>query len=301
MLSPVCRRAVNAALCIAVIAGCGVPTYMRVGDGASQEASAGGTGGRDVGGAPGSGGTILVGSGGVPGSGGAPASGGTAGGGGRGSGGAGSGGRGSGGAGGAGSMCPSRITPATGLVTEFADWSAAAGKWGPAGGLQGGRLAYAGTSSTAAADVDATAQNLRFTANVVAGGYAGGGITFDTCASAGTNTAVQFSLLGSTGGCVLEYQVQTFSQRPTTEVPPGGCTGTCRVYPRKAGIATPTSATVKTMVIVRFSELLGWTAANHDEVVGMVWQVTSPPTDGGVQLPCAVDMRVDDVRFVTAP
>jgi hypothetical protein len=80
---------------------------------------------------------------------------------------------------------------------------------------------------------------------------------------------------------------------PSSEIPPGSCTGTCQNYPRKTNIAVPNSTTVKTIVVVPFAELLPAAAATANEMVGMVWQVTPAA--------CTVDMRIYDVRFVVSP
>ena len=79
---------------------------------------------------------------------------------------------------------------ADGQVVDFsaAQWNSTTAKWCDADGLDGGLTSYAGTSSTAAAAVDTTAQNLKLNFMVVAGGYAGGRVNFDSCVDAGPST-----------------------------------------------------------------------------------------------------------------
>ena len=73
------------------------------------------------------------------------------------------------------------------------------------------------------------AGNLHHTATLIAGGYAGAGLSFGVCATAAAHNAVQFSITGSLGGCALEFQAQTYSEQlaqtaaaataPVTETP----------------------------------------------------------------------------------
>jgi hypothetical protein len=207
--------------------------------------------------------------------------------------------------------CASPVAGASsGLLTDFSTttWNNTTGNWGVAP-LIGSKFSYAGPAavdggamSTATAAVDTTAQNLHFTATVEPAGYAGAGLSFDECATAGAFNAIQFTLLGTTGGCALELQLQTFDQKPTTGSPAGGCTGTCQNYPKKTNLPLPTSTTVKTTVTVGLNttDLPLWTAADASELVGLQWQVTVPaPADGGAQTACTVDLRIDDITFIT--
>lgn len=196
----------------------------------------------------------------------------------------------------------------SGLLTDFSStyWSNTTGKWGMAPVI-GGKFSYAGPAavdgaamSTATATVDTAAQNLQFTATVEPAGYAGVGLSFDECATVGTFNAVQFTLLGTTGGCALEVQVQTYDEKPTTQSPAGGCTANCS-YRAKTNLALPTSDTDKTTVTVGLNatDLPGWTDIEAAQIVGLQWQVTVPaPVDGGSQTACTVDMRIDDVTFL---
>jgi hypothetical protein len=223
--------------------------------------------------------------------------------------GGGSGGSG-GGTGGATTLsCANALAPqAGGLLTDFSDYNMGSGKWGPVGSLRGSRFSYAapamdgGLASTASWAIDTTAADadLHFTATVEPSAYAGVGLSFDACATLAGYSGLRFAISGSLGGCALELQIQTFSQKPTNENPAGGCDRSlmdCYAFPRKLMVAMPTSTDMT--ITVPFAELEGWTAANAAEVVGIQWQVTVPAVeDGGVQTACSVDLRIDDVAFV---
>jgi hypothetical protein len=221
--------------------------------------------------------------------------------GGSGMGGASMGGSGMGGSGVGGSTggldCNAALQPNTGgLVTSFADWNVATGHWGPTtGGLRGSKFAFGGGPADASiptetATVDTTAQNLRLQLGVVAGGYAGGGVSFDSCVTASMYTQLQFTISGSTGGCPYQVQLQTFGQRPATLNPPGGCTANCSQYPAATGLTSPTTTSMP--ITVPFSSFTGLTAAMETELVGIQWQVNS---GSGA---CTVDIRIDDIKFL---
>jgi hypothetical protein len=57
-------------------------------------------------------------------------------------------------------------------------------------------------------------------------------------------------------------------------------------------VTAPGGATVT--VTVPLTSFSGWTAAMSAEVIGVQWQVMSPPTPRA----CAPDFRIDDVKFV---
>jgi hypothetical protein len=195
--------------------------------------------------------------------------------------------------------CSAALQPTGGLVTSFADYSNATGQWGPAGGLQGSRFAYGGGPADASvptetATVDVVAQNLRLQLSVLANGYAGGGISFDSCVTAAAYTQLQFTITGTLDGCPYQVQLQTFEQRPTTLNPPGGCTSNCNRYPPATGLATPNGVgTTPVTVTIPFTSFSGWTSNMATELVGIQWQVNSSP--GACS---AVDIRIDDVKFV---
>jgi hypothetical protein len=213
--------------------------------------------------------------------------------------GAGTGGAASGTGGAAALACQSpSAAPAT--LTDFSDWNPTSGKWGSANSVIGGIFQYNSTGSTlqvaVAAKPGATGDNaLHFSGTVVpamtGGGYAGGGLSFDVCATAAAYTGIGFTVSGSTGGCALELQLQTYSTKPATNG--GGCQTGCVS-------AGKTNLTVPGPVTVSFSDLsaAGPGPFSAAELVGIQWQLTIPPgVAGAPQAPCTVDMYVDDVTF----
>jgi hypothetical protein len=201
--------------------------------------------------------------------------------------------------------CGATATPTNGNVTDFSDWNNTMGKWGVAPGLRGTRYGYSspsmdgGPPSTNVVMVDATLQNLSFTGSVEPAGYAGAGLGFDVCGNVSGYTGLQFSYSGTLGGCALEIQLVTFSQKPTDQNPAGGCDRTvtsCFNFPKKTMLPEPTATL--TPITIPFAEMTGWTAANATEIVGIQWQVTVPPPVDGGQTTCAIDLRFDDIKFV---
>ena len=242
-------------------------------------------GARGTGGATGSGG--AVGTGGRTGTGGGTGSGGAVG----------TGGSGTGGV--SGFSCSTPVM-ATATLTDFSDWNGTTGRWGTAPGITGRIFGYHGAASTHTATVDTTAGAFHLTGTVMpatpttSDGYIGGGLQFDSCATAASFTGIQFDVAGSTGGCLLEVQLQTYADRPATQSPSGGCASACS-SPVKRNLAT--SGTVTAM----FGDLTGGAPSPFSaaELVQIQWQLTIPPgVDGGIQTPCTVDMTFDNVKFV---
>ena len=274
---------------------------------------AGGSAGR--GGSTGAGGS--AGRGGASGTAGSTGRGGTGGTAGRGGGGGSTGGagnRGTGGRGGAGgNSCPlggrldctsaGSLNLADGQVADFsaAEWNSTAAKWCDADGLDGGLSSYAGTPSTAAAAIDATAQNLKLSLMVVAGGYAGGRVNFDSCVDARAFNSIQFTAsvtAGSLTGCTWQVQLQTQDQRPSTLTNPTGgtcssTTTTCERYPAATLAAATATATTFTVRFSSFNNPSTSAIATPSQIVGLQWQVDS---GGGA---CTVELRIDSIRFVT--
>ena len=195
--------------------------------------------------------------------------------------------------------------PADGQVVDFsaAQWNSTTSRFCDAAGLDGGLSTYAGTSSTAMAAVDTTMRNLRLNFMVVAGGYAGGRVNFDSCVDARTFNSVQFTASvsgGAIGGCAWQIQLQTQDQRPSTATNPMGGTcnaamTTCERYPA-ATLAAPTAtATMYTTRFTAFNNPAASTIATPSQIVGLQWQVNSNNGTGT----CTVEIRVDNVRFVT--
>lgn len=125
--------------------------------------------------------------------------------------------------------------------------------------------------------------------------YAGGGIHFDSCLDTTTYKGVQFILTGSSGGCAVYFELQTYSAEPINER--GGCASYCFHFPRIAVTPHPTPITVY------FSDVAGTgmpssAAAIASEVMGLRWQVELPSgVDAGVAT-CSFNLAVDDVRLV---
>ena len=207
-------------------------------------------------------------------------------------------------------------TLADGHVTNLSmrEWNMTDGKYCNVSGLRGSVFSYSGPApedggapiSSHAHGVDAPAENFRLTLMAGPGGYAGGGISFDHCVNAASFNALRFSAWVSGGdltGCTFHAYLQTFEQRPASPAPPGGCTAaTCYSFPASPDLAP--LATTPTTFTVPFSMLTS--SATHTnpipgQIVGLQWQVNSGPApeDGGIQPTCTVEIRIDDVDFVT--
>jgi len=250
------------------------------------------------------------------GTGGASASGGASGAGGA-AGGAGAGGHagggGSGGASGAGGYtCPAggvldcsssgALKLAGGQVTDFssAQWGSATQFCDP-GGLRGHVFSYSGASPSAAtAAVDTTAQNLKLDLTVAAQGYAGGGLSFESCVNASAFTSVQFTASvtsGSLTGCVWQVQLETQDQRDATATDPTGgtCTSNCYRYPAVTNLATPaTGGSAYSETFTLFNNPASSTIATPTQVTGIQWQVNSGSSGTGT---CTVELRIAGVSF----
>lgn len=199
------------------------------------------------------------------------------------------------------------LTPAAdGQIVDFstAQWNATTSKWCDARGLGGSLSSFAGTASTAAAAVDTTAQNLKLNFTVGAGQYAGGRINFDSCVDARSFNSLQFTATvtaGSLTNCAWQAQLETQDQRPSTLTNPmgGTCnatTTTCERYPAATLAAATTTATTFTTRFTAFTSQSGSTIATAGQIVGIQWQVNSGNNGGGT---CTVELRIDNVRFVT--
>jgi hypothetical protein len=201
--------------------------------------------------------------------------------------------------------CSAAVVPADGAVTDFSDYSPSAGRWGSPSGLYGAIYGYNGANgSTMKGAVEGTPTGLHLTGSVVANDYAGGGLGFNVCASVATFTQIQFDISGpGAPGCDLELQIQTFDQRPTSQTPPGGCTGSCYNFPvvKKVVDVSSAIATPMTVTKVLASDVSDWSAANAKQVVGIQWQFTgtniAPDPDGGVAA-CPVDVTITNIKFL---
>lgn len=196
------------------------------------------------------------------------------------------------------------MTPG-GQVVDFSalEWGATPNKWCDVNGLDGDTFAYAGTPSTSTVAVDTTARNLRLNFTVTAGQYAGGGVSFDSCVDASFFNAISFTAsvtAGSLTGCVWQVQLQTQDQRPSNLIDPTGgtCnpdagTGGCYRYPA-ATLAMPVAATY-VVPFTSFNNPSSSTIPAAMQIVGVQWQANSQSGTGT----CTVELRVDNVRFVT--
>ncbi len=214
--------------------------------------------------------------------------------------------------------CTAPLMLADGVVTDFSamQWSASLGKYCDSSGLRGSPFGFVGVSTSDAgqtlggmAAVDTTARNLKLTLGVAPGSYAGAGISFESCVDASAFNAFQFSASitsGSLDGCVWQVQLQTQEERPTTQTSPSGGTCdatamTCYSFPAAINLAAPTAT--PTTVTVPFADFtLNTSATMAKQVVGIQWQANSAPPvdpDGGAQLGCNVEIRIDDIKFVT--
>jgi len=196
------------------------------------------------------------------------------------------------------------MTPG-GHVVDFSalEWNTATNTWCDVNGLDGDTFAYAGAAPSAStAVVDTTARNLRLNFTVSAGQYAGGGISFDSCVDASSFNAISFTASVTSGnltGCVWQVQLQTQDQRPSTATDPTG--GTCN--PNGAGgcyrfPAAPLTMPVAASYVVPFTAFnnpASSAIATPTQVVGVQWQANSSSGTGT----CTVELRIDDVRFVT--
>ncbi len=201
--------------------------------------------------------------------------------------------------------CSPGIDPTTTLLSDFSSstWNATTGKWGTIGMLTGSKFNYVGPmGSTMTATVDSTAMNLVLMGSVAVSDYAGGGLSFDSCVNTSTHTGFKFTLGGTSDGCDVLFQVQTFSQQAQSNK--GGCdssiSGNCYHFPQlKVQIGTDP-------ITVHFSDLAGTgmptdAAGIGHEMVGLQWQFQYPmQADGGTpQAACSgVNMTIDDVQFV---
>jgi hypothetical protein len=146
------------------------------------------------------------------------------------------------------------------------------------------------------AKVEGTTPGLHLVGSVPSNGYAGGGLTFLSCVTVGTNTKISFDAYGSAGSCAIEMQLQTFDQRPNDLSPPGGCVKAsdgsgCFTFPRKSQVVSlaTTVAAPGTAVSATLSSLTNWSAAAGTQIVGLQWQFTGA---------CSIDATFTNIKFV---
>jgi hypothetical protein len=176
------------------------------------------------------------------------------------------------------------------------------GNWGSTAGVYGSLFSYNSDGppkSTLGLAVDGANPALHLTGSVnpamMNGGYAGAGLSFKVCATAAAYKGIQFAMAGSTGGCALELQLQTYG---TKQGNGGGCSPEC-AFSSKTNLSP-----VEGQVLVAFSDLSKGKASgaavdfNPAELVGIQFQLTIPPgAAGGPQTACAVDLTIDDITL----
>jgi len=133
--------------------------------------------------------------------------------------------------------------------------------------LRGSVFSYSGPTdadsgvnlSSAMHGVDAPAGNYRLSLTAGPAGYAGGGISFDSCVNATSFNALRFSAWIASGditGCNFKVQLQTFEQRPTSQAPPGLCdtaVGSCYGFPASPNLTLTTTPTPITVPFADFT------------------------------------------------
>jgi hypothetical protein len=209
-----------------------------------------------------------------------------------------------------GISCTPGTDPARPLITDFSDWDATAGKWGMLGNLRGSKFSYNdGRASTMTVTVESASMLFSGTVSPMAGedggpgmgGYAGGGMSFDACVNTTLYSGIKFTLGGSTAGCDLSFQIQTYSQQATSNR--GGCdssiSGNCYHFPQ-ATVPFAAGSTTVTFAQLEGTGMPTTAAAFKAEMVGLQWQFQSAAgVDGGLQVDCTgIAMTVDDVELV---
>jgi hypothetical protein len=215
--------------------------------------------------------------------------------------------------------CANAVTIPSGQITAFSaiDWSNTDGKWCSVDMLWGSVFAYSGgptpdggIASSNDKVVDTAAGNIKYSLTASAGGYAGGGISFNRCVNVSAFNALQFTLAvptGSFAGCDFMVQLQTFEQRPVSQTPgPGGCdpdAGSCYRFPTSTNFSTGSTAPMTlTIPFSMFTTSATQASPFQGQLVGLQFQLQSAAPvdpDGGVQLSCTAELRIDDVKFVT--
>ncbi len=193
-----------------------------------------------------------------------------------------------------------------GQIADFssAEWNASTSAWCNPDGLSGTLFSYSGaTPSAATVAVDTSAQNLKLNLTVGATGYAGGGLTFDSCVNASSFTSIQFTAAitaGSLTGCTWQVQLQTQDQRDSTATNPSGgtcnaTTTTCYRYPAVTGLTAPTAvASTYRETFTLFTNPSSSTISTPTQVTGVQWQVNSGSSGAGT---CTVELRIDNIIF----
>jgi len=206
--------------------------------------------------------------------------------------------------------CVPGVSPASALITNFspATWNDALAQWGTAGNLTGKIFRYGGgrtidggaATLLSAPTVDTTAANpaLSIRGDVVSADYAGVGMPFDQCVNTTAYGGFRFTFAGTTAGCDLFLQVQTYSQVPVASS--GACVANCYQYPRMK-LPIGTGPITVTFAALAGSGLPATADGMRAEIRGLQFQLQSPtPVGGGPQPSClGINLTLDDVQFVT--
>jgi hypothetical protein len=195
-----------------------------------------------------------------------------------------------------GLSCSPGVDPPDPRITEFAaaDFDGNKGKWSGDRELTLFVYDYHDPNSSSSNKLDA--ESFNFSGQVVPGAeesYAGGGMHFDSgCVNTTRYRGIQYTLTGTSSGCSIYFNLQTYSQQALNEK--GGCASFCYHFPNVE--VTPRS----TPITVLFSDLDGTgipssAAAMASEIMGIRWQLELAPGQGDA---CSFSLTVDDVKFV---
>ena len=199
-----------------------------------------------------------------------------------------------------GLFCSPGVDPANPLMTDFsaATYNAAKGKWGTDANLTGTLISEKDSGSAVSTKVESEAFSMsgQVVPNSRQTAYARGGLQFDSCVNTTTYTGIQFTIAGSTGGCDVWFQLQTYAELPTYAK--GGCASNCDKLPQKKVTPRPTPTTV----LFADLENTGIPAMAADlaaQIVGLRWNLQVAANSGvdAGQSPCSFNLTIDDVKF----
>jgi hypothetical protein len=213
--------------------------------------------------------------------------------------------------------CSNAYTLPDGHVTNFSpgEWDNVAGRFCGASGLRASTYSYSGSGSgpdgvpsSHSKTVDVAAENFALMLTAAPSDYAGGGFAFEHCVNVSSFNAVRFSIALAAGdltGCDLMLHLKTFEQQASSQSPPGGCdltVSSCYTFPSAPLVLALTST--PQVVTIPFTDFVPAATGlpAPQQVVGLQWQIQSAAPadpDGGAQIGCTVELRVDDIDFVT--
>lgn len=199
-----------------------------------------------------------------------------------------------------GLFCSPGVNPTDPLIGDFAagTFNNNKGRWGGPLNLTLYVYEYHAPNTNNTGSYSVEDDQFKFSGQVMPSDnftYAGGGIHFDSCLNTTTYKGIQFTLTGTSGGCTIYFELQTYSAQPINER--GGCASYCFDYPRM--VVTPRSAPTT----VYFSDVAGTgvpgTAAGiASEVMGVRWQLELPSGVDAGTTSCTFNLAVDDVKLV---